>query len=174
MNAICVDLDGTLIDEDVTLKAIGICIGRCFFNIVRVGWWLLHGRAYLKHRLAEFVDLDVTSLKYNDKLLEFIQEKKNDGCRIFLATACNQVYANKVADYLGIFDGVFASDPYINLRAEAKALALVTMFGENGFVYVGNSNDDVCVWKKSAECVIVSPSIGVLWRMRHRRYLLLE
>ncbi|MDR1334349.1 MAG: hypothetical protein LBJ71_03965 [Holosporaceae bacterium] len=174
MMPICVDLDGTLIDEDVTLKALEIYVKSDFSNIFRVILWLLRGRAYLKHQLAQFVRLDVSSLSYNDNLLKYIAKKKSDGCKIFLATACNRVYAEDIADHLGIFDGVFASSDCVNLRAEAKALALVMMFGENGFVYAGNSHDDVCVWGKSAECVVVSPSIGVLWRMRNRPYLLLK
>jgi phosphoglycolate phosphatase-like HAD superfamily hydrolase len=174
MKPVCVDLDGTLIDEDVTQKALKIYVKRDFLNIFRVILWLLHGRAYLKHQLAQSVKLDVGSLRYNDNLLKYIAEKKNAGCKIFLATACNWDYAEDIADHLGIFDGVFASNDCVNLRAEAKALALVTMFGENGFVYVGNSHDDVCVWDKSAECIVVSPSVGVLWRMRNRPYLLLK
>jgi phosphoserine phosphatase len=174
MKPICVDLDGTLIKEDVTLKAVGIFVGRNFFNIFKIIGWLLRGRACLKQRLAEVVKLDASSLNYNDNLLKFIRKKKRKGGKIFLATGCNQVYANEVADHLGLFDGVFASNNYVNLRASAKSEALVTMFGEKGFVYIGNSHSDICVWSKSAECIIVSPSVGVLWRMRNRRYSLFE
>jgi FMN phosphatase YigB (HAD superfamily) len=174
MKPICVDLDGTLINEDVTLKAMKIYAKCNFLNIFRMILWLLRGRAYLKHQLARLVRLDVASLPYNINLLKFLSKKKSGGCKIFLATACNRVYAEDIADHLGIFDGVFASDGCVNLRAEAKAFALVTMFGENGFDYVGNSHDDVCVWSRSAGCVVVSPSVGVLWRMRGRPYLLLE
>jgi phosphoserine phosphatase len=174
MKPVCVDLDGTLINGDITLKAVKIFIKSNFLNIFNVIKWILFGRAYMKHKLAEVINPDVASLKYNNKLLNFIREKKNEGCKIFLATACNRVYANAIADHLGIFDGVFASTDRVNLRAKAKALALVTMFGEKGFVYIGNSHDDVYVWNKSAECVVVSPSIGVLWRMRNCRYLLFK
>ncbi|MDR0632327.1 MAG: hypothetical protein LBF54_03780 [Holosporaceae bacterium] len=171
---LCVDLDGTLIEGDVTLKVLKIYIKLRFFNIFVALFWLLRGRAYFKHKLAESVELDAASLKYNRRLLEFILKKKGKGHPIFLATACNHVYADKVADYLGIFDGVFASDDRINLRAAAKAQALIWIFGRKGFIYVGNSEDDVHVWKASAECILVSPTKTALYRMRKRKYLLFE
>jgi phosphoserine phosphatase len=171
---LCVDLDGTLIDEDVTLEAIKIYLRRNFFNVFHVFFWLLRGRAHLKQKLSELVELDIKSLRYKKKFLEFILGQRKKGHKIFLATASNHVYAEKIADHLGIFDGVFASTFHVNLRAEAKALALVTIFGENGFIYAGNSEDDIPVWNKSAECILVSPCPKVLKKMYRRKYLLFE
>jgi hydroxymethylpyrimidine pyrophosphatase-like HAD family hydrolase len=169
---ICVDLDGTLIKNDVTIEATRILIKQSFWNIFKICAWFLNGRTYLKRKLAIHVDLDVSDLDYNEELLDFIRSKRNEGHQIFLATACDVGYANKIADYLGIFDGVFASDANINLRAEAKALALATIFGEGGFIYAGNSEDDIYVWNKSAECILVNPTQSVINRMKGRRYLL--
>ncbi|MDR0753223.1 MAG: haloacid dehalogenase-like hydrolase [Holosporaceae bacterium] len=171
---LCIDLDGTLIDEDVTLKAVKIYIRRSFFNLIMALAWIIRGRAYLKHRIAQCVDLDAKSLNYRKKLLAFIREKKKKGHRIFLATACNQIYAGSISDYLGIFDGVFASTERENLRAEAKAQALIRAFGRKGFSYAGNSNDDVCIWRESAECILVTPTKSVLKKMQGCEYLLFE
>jgi phosphoserine phosphatase len=171
---LCVDLDGTLIEDDVTLKALGIYVKRRFFNIFVVFFWMLHGRAYLKHKLAQCVDLDVESLRYRTEFLTFVRKRNEGGYRIFLATACNQVYANRIADYLGVFDGVFASTDRINLRASAKARALVAWFGKGKFDYAGNSSDDIPVWNESAECILVAPTVFVLKKMHGRKYLLFE
>jgi phosphoglycolate phosphatase-like HAD superfamily hydrolase len=107
-------------------------------------------------------------------LLNFITRKKTAGHKIFLATACNKRYADEIADFLNIFDGVFASDGRVNLRAEYKAMALVRIFGPRGFIYVGNSLDDIKVWDQSAECILVAPSKLVLAKMRYRKYILLR
>ncbi|MDR2646036.1 MAG: hypothetical protein LBC04_02580 [Holosporaceae bacterium] len=171
LTPLCVDLDGTLIEEDVTLKAVKIYVNCSFFNLIMVLVWIIRGRAYLKYRIAQRVDLDVKSLSYRRKLLTFIREKKNKGHKIFLATACNQIYADSISDYLGIFDGVFASTERKNLRAEAKAQALVRAFGRKGFDYAGNSNDDIFVWKESAECILVAPTKNVLKKMQGCKYL---
>ncbi|MDR0678030.1 MAG: haloacid dehalogenase-like hydrolase [Holosporaceae bacterium] len=174
LKPICVDLDGTLIDEDVTTEAIKIYLRRSFLNVFRVFYWLLRGRAYLKQKLSEFVELDVSSLKYRKEFLAFILNKKQKGHQIFLVTASNHTYADKVADYLGIFNGIFASSSHVNLRGKTKAQALVTIFGENNFIYAGNSEDDVHVWNKSAECILVSPTRRVQKKMRRQKYLLFE
>ncbi|MDR1983094.1 MAG: haloacid dehalogenase-like hydrolase [Holosporaceae bacterium] len=174
LKPLCIDLDGTLINEDVTLKASKIYLERHFFNVLRMFFWLFLGRAYFKQKLSESVELDPQSLRYNEKFLEFVLKKKEEGHKIFLATASNQIYANKIADYLGIFDGIFASTCHVNLRGKIKARALVMIFGENGFIYAGNSIDDVHIWNKSAECILVSPTKKTLKRMHGQKYLLFE
>ncbi|MDR3180052.1 MAG: hypothetical protein LBT70_04095 [Holosporaceae bacterium] len=170
---ICVDLDGTLIFEDVTLLALKIFVRRNPLNLLKALGWFLRGRAHLKKMLALNVDIDVGALNYNKKLLDFLKNKKQEGHRLFLATACDQRYAHKIANFIPIFDGVFASDGKINLRANAKANTLEIMFGRN-FIYAGNSVDDVMVWSKSAECILVNPTKSALRGMRGRRYLLLK
>lgn len=169
---ICVDLDGTLIKNDVTIEAIKQFIAEKFWNIFKIIFWLFFGRAYLKRKLSDNIDIDVSNLEYNKQLLDFIIVKKNEGHQIFLATACDRVYADKIADSLKIFDGVFASDGVNNLRSKSKAQALVIVFGERGFIYAGNSKDDVEVWNKSAESILVHPSRAALNKMKGKKYIL--
>jgi len=168
---LCVDLDGTLIKDDVTLIAAKAYIKRNVFNAVKLLLWIMRGRAYFKYRLAKVVELDASSLNYREDLLEYIFKNKRNR-KIFLATACNEIYAQKVAEYLKIFDGVFASNDRVNLRADAKARALVQTFGEDGFMYAGNSKDDVKVWDKTSDCILVSPTKSALKKMQRRKYLL--
>ncbi len=128
----------------------------------------------MKKRLSENVELDVSKLDYNRKFLDFIISKKNDGHQLFLATACDRSYAEKVADSLKIFDGVFSSDGVSNLRASAKAYALVTIFGDRGFIYAGNSKDDLDVWEKSDSCILVNPSKSILKKIKNKKYVLFD
>jgi phosphoserine phosphatase len=171
---LCVDLDGTLIRESVTIKAIRIYAKRGFLNAFKILFWTIRGLPYLRQKLAESVDIDPSSLNYNREFLEFIFQKEKEGRKIFLATGCNQIYANKIADYLGIFSGVFASSDRVNLVGKTKAQTLVALFGKDGFSYAGDSEKDVYVWNESAECILVSPSEGALEKMRGREYLLFE
>ena len=174
MKPICVDLDGTLIRDDVTIEAFKIFTRQNFFNLFKIFVWFLQGRAHLKKKLAANVDLDVSTLQYNKNFLDFLITKKSEGHKLFLATACDQSYADKIADSLKIFDGVFASNGVVNLRAEAKVNALVMIFGEGRFIYAGNSKDDVHVWNKSAECILVSPTKSALEKMKNKKYTLFQ
>jgi phosphoserine phosphatase len=172
---LCIDLDGTLIRGDVTIDAIKkYYAAGGFRNLLRMSLWLLRGRAHLKRMLARNVQLDADTLDYNKNLLDFIAQKKSAGHGIFLATACDEIYANEIADFLGIFDGVFASNGIVNLRAKAKAKTLCMIFGEKNFIYAGNSADDVHVWEKSAVCIMVNPTKSALKKMKHAQYQLIS
>jgi phosphoserine phosphatase len=174
LKPLCVDLDGTLVRDDVTAIALNRYVRDNFLHVFRVFYWFLRGRAYLKHKLSQNIRLDASVLNYNQKFLNFIIDERKKGRRIFLATASNQSYAHEIADFLNIFDGVFASDERVNLRAEAKAIALTTIFGKNGFAYAGNSKDDLKVWDRSAECILVAPQKTALKKMQGRKYVLFE
>lgn len=174
MQPLCVDLDGTLIYNDVTLIAYGDYIYGHQFKMLAAAWWLLKGgRALLKHELACRIDINPAELHYNEKVLEYIDAHKCAVGKVFLATACNIKYANAVAEHLGIFDGVIASDIRNNLRAEAKANELVARFGDKGFIYIGNSVDDLKVWEHSSKTVVTNPARGVLERVGSKEYELI-
>lgn len=159
---LCVDLDGTLIYNDVTLIAYGDYICGNQFKMLNVLFWLTKGgRAYMKHRLADEVEISPHELTYNIQLIRYIKDQKQQGRKIVLATACNYRYANCIADHVGIFDEVFASDQYVNLRAKTKANKLVHEFGDKAFSYAGNSKDDLHVWAHAYETILVNPAHGV-------------
>src|SRR6185312_6505269 len=74
---------------------------------------------------------------------------------LILATASDRSLAQRVADHLGIFDDVIASDGARNLKREAKARALTERFGEAGFDYMGEDRHDVPVWRHAREAYVV-------------------
>ena len=174
MMPICVDLDGTLISEDITVISVKKFLTQSLWNIFKIMVWYFYGMPYLKKRVAQQINVDVSELTYNRKLLEFLKKKKVEGHKIFLATASDEILANKVADFLKIFDGVFASDGHAYLKAEVKANTLMTIFGEKGFIYAGNSIHDVPVWRKAAESILVNPDADAVAMMKGHEYKLLE
>lgn len=172
---LCLDLDGTLIYNDVTLIAYGDYICGRQMRMLQVLYWLIKGgRALVKKNLADYIDINPQEMMYNEKLIDFVKEEKSKGRKVYLATACNEKYAQVMANYLGFFDGVFASDKTTNLRAEAKALRLVKEFGEKGFAYAGNSKDDLKVWEHAGEIIVANPSKGVLEQLQGKEYMLFE
>ena len=63
-----------------------------------------------------------------------------------------------VANYVGIFDEVLASDGKTNLRSANKLKTLIEKFGERGFDYAGNSSADLAVWRGAREAIVVNAS----------------
>ena len=76
-----------------------------------------------------------------------LREQRQAGRKLVLCTASDERLANKVADYLDLFDDVMASDASVNLKGRKKADSLVQHFGERGFAYAGDSRSDLAVWR---------------------------
>lgn len=155
---LCIDMDGTLIQGDVIDAALSLYCKPQWWRWLQVGLWMLKGRAYFKMRLHGAQKIDVKTLRYNQPLLNRIREEKRKGRKIVLVTAADQSIAREVADHVGLFDEVIASDGVHNYRAQAKAKILCEHFGKQGFIYAGNARDDLKVWIDSAEAWVVNAS----------------
>lgn len=158
---LCVDLDGTLIRSDTVSAAVLIFIKRHPLQSWKLLYWLCRGRAYVKHQLGKKVTLDPATLPYHLPFLKWLNSRKKRGDRLVLATATDRIFAHAVADYVGIFDEILASDGKVNLRAQCKAAALTQRFGYKGYDYAGNSYDDLAVWREAEHAILVNAYPGV-------------
>ena len=152
---ICVDLDGTLISTDTLLENLLSFLTAFPLRIFLCLSWLLAGRARLKAKLAESASVNVETLPWNRSLIDWLTKQKEKGDRLVLVTAADRTIARQAADHLGLFDEVMASDGSANLKGAAKAAALVERFGKDGFVYAGDSEADLPVWKEAAGAIVV-------------------
>ena len=155
---LAVDLDGTLLRTDTLLESLFALARGGASRLLLLPLWLRHGRAHLKQRLAECAPLDVKTLPVSGELLEHLRAQRRAGRRLILVTGADQRIAHAVADELGLFDAVLASDGTLNLTAERKRDRLVAEFGERGFDYVGNSARDVPVLAAARRALLVAPS----------------
>src|SRR5947208_46293 len=112
---LCVDLDGTLIKSDLLFESLAWLLKRKPWLVLLVPFWSLRGRAVLKRNLAKQVSIEVASLPYNSPLLEWLNGQRAANREVLLVTAADESLANQVADHLGLFDRVIASDGQQNL-----------------------------------------------------------
>jgi 4-hydroxybenzoate polyprenyltransferase/phosphoserine phosphatase len=162
MQPLVVDLDGTLIYTDMLHESALTLLRDSPLNTLRIPLWLTQGKAKLKDHLARRADIEACSLPYNLKLIEWLKEQKIMGRQLILCTASHHSIAHAIAEHLGIFDEVMASDKTINLTGRYKADALVKRFGRSGFDYVGNSTADLPVWKQARQGIVVNASASLL------------
>jgi hypothetical protein len=165
---LCVDLDGTLITTDLLWESLVGLLKRSPLATCQVPCWWLRGRAHLKARLAERVSVDPAGLPYHQPLLDYLRGRRREGTPLLLVTASAAAPARRVADHVGLFDEVLASDGKTNLRGPAKAAKLVDRFGARGFDYAGNSSVDLPVWAQSREAIVVNCGPGLAARARQR------
>lgn len=152
-----VDLDGTLIYSDSLLESTMCLLKQHFFLCFLLPFWLLKGKAYLKLRIAEKIDLDPALLPYNQDVLDYVKQAKNAGRSCYLVSGAAKKYADAVANHLGLFDGVMATENE-NLTGSQKVAKLNERFGEKQFDYMGNHKVDVKVWRHCHKAIVVASS----------------
>lgn len=159
-----VDLDGTLIQTDLLVESFIGLLKRHPLVVLKMPFWLLRGKAYLKHRIAELIELDPALLPYHLELLAYLEQQKETGRSLYLATASNRRYADAIAGYLGIFDGVLASDERNNLSGRNKSRAICAICPGH-FVYAGNDRVDETVWASAHAAILVNVPKAVAARV---------
>lgn len=154
---LCVDLDGTLLSTDLLHESLFALVGDHPLRLLSVPGWLKEGKATLKHRIAQEVDLDAAALPYRAEVVDWLREQKAAGRTLVLATASHEKYAQAVADHLGLFDQVIGSDATHNRRSESKIEAIREQVGEV-FDYAGDSDADLPLVEACRKIVLVEPT----------------
>lgn len=158
---LAVDLDGTLIRTDMMWESLKALLKRNPFVLLGVLFWWTQGRAHLKQKLAQRVQIDPATLPYHEEFLTWIKAEKRAGRKLILATASDYRMAEPVFRHVGIFDELMASDGKINLRGDNKRRALSAKFGERGYDYAGNSSVDLGVWPGTRAAIVVNAKPGL-------------
>lgn len=161
---IFVDLDGTLVVSDMLFETALSNFKLRPLDVVKWPWWLACGRARLKASIASNASIDVARLPYLDPLCDYLRDERKRGRPIYLATAADQSIATAIADHLGLFDGVIASDGLENLKG-SKKLQAIRRDHEGPFVYAGNSTDDLPVWTSAESAIVVTSDAKLVNRV---------
>lgn len=152
---LCVDLDGTLIRTDLLHETFVAALKIRPTVLIEIGLWLISGRAFLKDKLSCIAKIAPESLPYNEEVLNFVRQERLSGRRIALATASHRRLAEPVANHLGLFDVVVATENDDNMGGRRKAERLTEIFGTRGFDYIGDSAKDIPVWTAANTAMVV-------------------
>lgn len=168
------DLDGTLVLGDTLHESLVALLRSRPLSLLQLPVWLLRGRSGFKQAVAERVQLDAGTLRYDDRVVQWIRD---EGARreVVLATAAHTRIAEAVAEHVGGIGTVLASDGAVNLKGEAKAQALVARYGVSGFEYAGNDVADLPVFAVAHAARVVRPTARLarrLGRVGNRTHLL--
>jgi len=160
-NPLVVDLDGTLTRSDLLFESVcGLLKQNLLYGFV-LPFWLVGGKAHMKQKIADRVDVETDLLPWNDEFVDYLKEQKAAGRRLILATASNIKYAQQIADQLDLFDDVIASDASVNRSGSNKVAAVREILGDQPFDYAGNAEVDLKVWKEAAGAVLVNAPPGL-------------
>ena len=164
---LCVDLDGTLVKSD-TLYDLTLALARHQpAALLQLPGWLMQGKAALKRRLADAIQIDPAHLPYNRELLQYLEQQQAAGRSIYLATAADSSLAEGIAAHLKLFTGVLASDGATNLAGHNKLAAFQQRFGDD-FAYIGNASPDLPVLQHCKEPMVANPTAGLRAGLRRK------
>jgi 4-hydroxybenzoate polyprenyltransferase len=156
-----VDLDGTLIRSDLFIESLFAELGRRPAAVAALLPTLFAGWAAFKYRFADFADVDVSRLPYDESVLAAIKAARADGRRVYLASASSEKLVAEIARHLGLFDGWIGSNAEVHLTDGARADLLVEAFGAGQFDYVGNAAADLAVWQKARRSITIRAPASV-------------
>jgi 4-hydroxybenzoate polyprenyltransferase len=165
---LCVDLDGSLVKSDTLWDSLLLLARTRPLEGIRVPLWIAKGKAALKAEVTARVSLDVQHLPYNRSVREFLEIERGHGRKLFLATGADRELANRVAEHVGLFDGVLASDGTTNLTADNKLDGLRAAFGAGGYDYIGNGWPDLPLLAHAGAAMLANPAQALRWRLRSR------
>jgi 4-hydroxybenzoate polyprenyltransferase len=134
-------------------------------------FWLLKGRANLKFQLAQRVEVSSAYLPVNSEFQTYLEEEKARGRKLVLISASNQSAVEKISKHWNLFDDAFGSDEKVNLRAQQKLEKIRELNSDDEFVYAGNSDADLPIWKESSEAVLVNCGDKLASKVDHETVL---
>ena len=116
-----VDLDGTLIKEDLSNLAFSHSLKYYpFKTLFYLFVFLFKGKPYLKDKISKHFDIPFESLTFNKAAFDFVREVKNRHRVVYLISGSHQILVDQVAKYLNIFFESFGTKDNFNMVGNNK------------------------------------------------------
>ena len=116
-----VDLDGTLIKEDLSDMAFFIIVKKKPLKlIIYLIVFLFKGKSYLKEKISDSYIVPVEKLNFNKASLNYIRDVKNHHRVVYLISGSHQSLVNQIDEHLRIFFESFGSKINFNMVGKNK------------------------------------------------------
>ena len=149
-----VDVDGTLIKSDLLLESALKLLKQSPLSILWMARWLMFGgKARLKSRIAEQVELDIGHMPFCKEIVALCRQARQQGRRVVLATGAAMKYAQQIALLLRM-DSVMATTEQRNLTGARKLEAILGECEQGEFIYAGNEAVDLEIWRCAGGAVV--------------------
>ena len=154
-----VDLDGTLIKEDLSnlafidfLKKKPILI---FFYLII---FIFRGKPFLKEKISTGFKVPIEKLSFNQACLDYIKQVKNHHRVVYLISGSHQLLVDQVNQHLRIFFDSFGTKKKYNMVGINKIKFINKELNIFSFDYLGNSKQDLPIWKHNKKIIYTNVS----------------
>ena len=154
-----VDLDGTLIKEDLTdLAFIEYLKSKPLKLLIYLIIFLFKGKSFLKEKISENYIVPIDKLNFNKASLDYIKEVKNRHRVVYLISGSHQLLVNQINNHLKIFFEAFGTRSNFNMIGKNKIKFINEQLKILEFDYLGNSNQDLPIWNYTKKIIYTNAS----------------
>jgi len=166
-----VDLDGTLIREDLSYLAFSHSLKNFpFKTLFYLLVFLFKGKPYLKDKISKNFDIPFENLTYNKAAFDFIREVKNRHRVVYLISGSHQILVDQMGKYLNIFFESFGTRDNINMVGTNKVRFIKENLKIHDFDYLGNSHKDLPIWKYTNRAIHTNASRELIKIIKSQDY----
>jgi phosphoserine phosphatase len=154
-----VDLDGTLIKEDLSNLAFVNCLKKTpimlFFYLIV---FFFKGKSYLKEKISKSYIVPIDKLNFNKAAFDYIKEVKNRHRVVYLISGSHQLLVDQIDRHLRIFFESFGSTINFNMVGKNKVRFINNKLKITEFDYLGNSSQDLPIWEYTKKIIYTNVS----------------
>ena len=154
-----VDLDGTLIKEDLSDLAFSYSLKNYpFKTLFYLFVFLFKGKPYLKNKISENFEIPFEKLTYNKAAFDFIRDVKSRHRVVYLISGSHQILVDQMGQYLNIFFESFGTRDNFNMVGNNKVRFIKENLNIHDFDYLGNSLKDLPIWENTGKIIFTNVS----------------
>ena len=154
-----VDLDGTLIKEDLSdLAFVNSLKTNPLMLIFYIIVFLFKGKSYLKEKISKNYIVPIEKLNFNNAALDYIKDVKKRHRVVYLISGSHQLLVDQIDKHLRIFFESFGTNIDFNMVGENKVKFINNKLKILEFDYLGNSKQDLPIWKYTKRIIFTNVS----------------
>ncbi len=157
-----VDLDGTLIREDLSYLAfINFLKNKPLRLIFYLLVFIIKGKPYLKEKISENFFIPINKLTFNKSALKYIRDVKNRHRVVYLISGSHQILVDQIDRHLKMFFESFGTKNNFNMVGKNKVKFINEKLNIIEFDYFGNSKKDLPIWKYCKKIIYTNVSANL-------------
>ena len=157
-----VDLDGTLIKEDLSNLAFINFLKKSPFKLIfYLFMFLIKGKPYLKEKISKNFIVPFSKLTFNKNAINYIRDVKNRHRVVYLISGSHQILVDQIDQHLKIFFESFGTKNDFNMVGKNKVKFINNNLNIIEFDYLGNSKKDLPIWDYCRKIIYTNVSANL-------------
>ena len=157
-----VDLDGTLIKEDLSNLAFIDCLKRNPLKLIFYLFiFIIKGKPYLKKQISKKFIVPIDKLTFNIGALEYVRDVKKRHRVVYLISGSHQILVDQIDKHLKIFFESFGTQDNFNMVGVNKIKFIKEKLNIDEFDYFGNSTKDLPIWEYCKKIIYTNASVNL-------------